>query len=325
MVLTDVATGWTECVPLVVRDGGLVIEALDKARELFPFPLKGVDFDNDSAFMNETVVDWCRQRGLEVTRSRAYRKNDQAWVEQKNGAIVRRLVGYGRFEGLAFAEALSRLYAAARLHGNLFQPSFKLRSKTRIGARVIKRYHSPEPPLARVLAHPAIDSAAKGRLKTLQVMCDPILLLSEIRLAQAEPGKRVDRRGVAPSRGEPIANLDSLIAHLGTAWRDGERRPTHRRADGSSRSRGNHRRSTRSRARSRLTQQPDLSAVAILGRLRARSRGLRRPACPHRPAGGESLAVAHGTPDHPRRTRAAERTPACFNSDDTRIAGNIAI
>ena len=74
-------------MPLVVRDGVLVIEALDRARELFPFPLKGVDFDNDSAFMNDLVVDWCREQGLEVTRSRAYRKNDQAWVEQKNGAI----------------------------------------------------------------------------------------------------------------------------------------------------------------------------------------------------------------------------------------------
>ena len=100
-----------------------------RARELFPFPLKGVDFDNDSAFMNEAVVDWCRAQGLEVTRSRAYRKNDQAWVEQKNGAIVRRLVGYGRFEGLASAEAWPRLYAAARLHGNLFQPSFKLQAE----------------------------------------------------------------------------------------------------------------------------------------------------------------------------------------------------
>ena len=83
--------------------------------------------------------------GLEVTRSRAYRKNDQAHVEQKNGAIVRRLVGYGRLEGLVAAKALARLYAAARLHTNLFQPSFKLKEKKRIGARVIKRYHPPDP------------------------------------------------------------------------------------------------------------------------------------------------------------------------------------
>ena len=94
MVLTDVATGWTECIPIVVREAEMVVHALSRARELFPFPLRGVDFDNDSLFMNDLVVGWCRTEGLEVTRSRAYRKNDQAWVEQKNGAIVRRLVGY---------------------------------------------------------------------------------------------------------------------------------------------------------------------------------------------------------------------------------------
>lgn len=109
MVLTDIATGWTECVPVVMRHGGLVIEALAVAQGLSPFPLRGVDFDNDGAFMNEPVVEWCRTQALEVTRSRAYRKNDQAWVEQKNGAIVRRLVGYGRFEGLAAAKSLARL------------------------------------------------------------------------------------------------------------------------------------------------------------------------------------------------------------------------
>src|SRR6516164_2485384 len=120
MVLTDIATGWTESVPVLVRNGELVIEALAAARELFPFPLRGVDFDNDGAFMNDPVVDWCRAQGLEVTRSRTYHKNDPAWVEQKNGSIVRRLVGYGRFEGMAAAQALARLYAAARLHTNLF-------------------------------------------------------------------------------------------------------------------------------------------------------------------------------------------------------------
>jgi len=93
MVLADVATGWTECVPILLRDGDLVIEAIGKAQALFPFPLRGVDLDNDSVFMNEAVIGWCRDASLEVTRARAYRKNDQAWVEQKNGAVVRPLVG----------------------------------------------------------------------------------------------------------------------------------------------------------------------------------------------------------------------------------------
>jgi len=212
MVLTDIATGWTECVPIVVREGALVIEAIVRARALFPFPLRGLDFDNDSVFMNETVVAWCRVNGLEVTRARAYRKNDQAWVEQKNGAIVRRLIGYGRFEGILSAQALARLYAVARLQINLVQPSFKLKSKTRIGARVIKRYHDPVPPVARVLAHPGIDEADKERLRALQAVSDPVLLLAEIRAAQAELGKRVDRRGVEGERNEPIGRAEGGLA-----------------------------------------------------------------------------------------------------------------
>ena len=78
LVSTDVATGWTKCIPLVLRESGLVIGALGRARDLFPFPLRGVDFDNDSVFLNESVVEWCRTNSLEVTRARAYRKNDQA-------------------------------------------------------------------------------------------------------------------------------------------------------------------------------------------------------------------------------------------------------
>jgi hypothetical protein len=213
-----------------VRNGALVIEALAAAMRLFPFPLRGVDFDNDGAFMNEPVVEWCRARGLEVTRSRAYRKNDQAHVEQKNGAIVRRLVGYGRLEGLLAARALARLYAAARLHTNLFQPSFKLKEKKRIGARVIKRYHPPEPPVARVLAHAQVAEEAKLRLQHVRAQADPVILLAEIRAAQAELGERVDRRGTQPAQPQPIiVDLDRFAAGLKTAWREGERRPIHRR------------------------------------------------------------------------------------------------
>jgi hypothetical protein len=124
---------------LVTRDGSLVVEAISGAQNLFPWLLRGVDFDNDSAFMNDVVVPWCREQKLEVTRSRSYKKNDRAIVEQKNGAVVRRLMGYGRFDGADTA----RLYAAARLYVNFFQPSFKLKEKRREGAKVIKRYHAP--------------------------------------------------------------------------------------------------------------------------------------------------------------------------------------
>jgi len=128
LVLTDIASGWTECIAMPVRNQSLVVEAMAIAAADLPFAMLGVDTDNDSAFMNQTVFDYCKDNGLEQTRSRAYKKNDQAWVEQKNGAIVRRLVGYGRLSGLAATQALAQLYSASRLCVNFFQPSFKLKS-----------------------------------------------------------------------------------------------------------------------------------------------------------------------------------------------------
>ena len=110
LVLTDIASGWTECAPVLVREQRLLVEVLGETRKLLPFPLLGFDTDNDSVFMNETVRDYCQAEGIAFTRCRPYRKNDQAWVEQKNGAVVRRIVGYRRFEGLEAAAALARLY-----------------------------------------------------------------------------------------------------------------------------------------------------------------------------------------------------------------------
>lgn len=99
LVLTDIASGWTECAPLLVREQKLLTEVLSELRRLMPFPLLGFDTDNDSVFINETIRDYCLDSNIEFTRCRPYRKNDQAFVEQKNGSIVRRIVGYHRYEG----------------------------------------------------------------------------------------------------------------------------------------------------------------------------------------------------------------------------------
>src|ERR1700687_3710287 len=196
LTMVDIATGWTECLPLLTRDGSLVVEAMKHAQSLFPWLLRGVDFDNDSAFMNDVVVPWCRQQKLEVTRSRAYKKNDQAYVEQKNGAVVRRLMGYGRFDGVETARVMARLYAAARLYVNFFQPSFKLKEKRREGAKVIKRYHAPATPYERALTHPKLSNAIKRRLRSTYRSLDPVALLAEIRRCQDELGERIARRGL---------------------------------------------------------------------------------------------------------------------------------
>lgn len=112
-VLTDIATGWTECAPPIVREQTLLSTVLTELRKHLP-SLLGLDTDNDTVFMNETLKGYCEAANIVFTRCRPYRKNDQAFVEQKNGAIVRRMVGYRRFEGLEAAELLAELYRAAR-------------------------------------------------------------------------------------------------------------------------------------------------------------------------------------------------------------------
>jgi hypothetical protein len=182
------------------------------------------------------------------------------------------LVGYGRFEGVASAQALARLYAAARLHTNLFQPSFKLKEKKRIGARVIKRYHPPTPPMDRVLAHAEVTDKAKDRLRQLRARADPVILLGEIRAAQAELGERVDRRGTEPVAPQPvIADLDRFAASLRTAWRGGERRPTHRRPYRRRKpvpKRPSMLDEVQDRIRAWLDGEPTLSGLDVLGRLK---------------------------------------------------------
>src|SRR5215469_14740556 len=96
LVLTDIASGWTEAAALVVREQTLITITVEEVRGKLPFPMLGLDVDNDSAFINETVVDYLKERKITLRRSRAYKNNDQAWIEQKNVSVVRRLVGYGR-------------------------------------------------------------------------------------------------------------------------------------------------------------------------------------------------------------------------------------
>ena len=226
LTLTDVASGWTECVALVVRDGALVAAALEQLRTTMPFPLRGFDTDNGGEFMNETVAAYCLAQGIPCTRSRPYHKNDQAWVEQKNGSVVRRLVGYRRLEGLAAAAALSRLYAASRLYVNFFQPSFKLASKTRLGAKVRKTYHAPETPYARLLVCAAVTDEMKDRLRAVAVQLDPLRLLEEIRTVQHHLAALAAGQTSHLARSE--GTLDSFLTGLATAWRHGEVRATHR-------------------------------------------------------------------------------------------------
>ena len=225
LVLTDIASGWTEAAPIVVREGSLVVETLERIRVSLPFALRALDVDNGSEFVNERLIEYCLGRGIELTRSRPYRKNDQAWIEQKNGAVIRKLLGYRRFEGLAAARAITRLYGASRLFVNFFQPSFKLAAKHRDGAKVTKRYHPPQTPCERLLQSDAISMATKTKLQETAASLDPLKLLEEMRAVQAYLAALADGESTPPSCSEP-PDLAAFVASLSSAWHLGEIRPT---------------------------------------------------------------------------------------------------
>ena len=147
-------------------------------------------------------------------------------MEQKNGAIVRRLVGYGRLSGLPAVRALAQLYAVSRLYINFFQPSFKLKSKTRDGARVTKRYHAPMTPCERLLSLPSVDEATKAQLRSQLAQLDPVRLLHDIRAAQHELAAFAAQGSAPDAVTRP--ELATFLAGLSSAWKDGEVRPTHR-------------------------------------------------------------------------------------------------
>jgi transposase InsO family protein len=225
LVLTDITSGWTEAAPIVVREATLVVETLDRIRGSLPFALQALDVDNGSEFVNDKLIQYCLDHGIELTRSRPYRKNDQAWIEQKNGAIVRKLLGYRRFEGLAAARAITRLYGASRLFVNFFQPSFKLAGKRRDGAKVTKRYHPPQTPCERLLQSDSIPMPAKSKLREISAELDPLKLLEELRAVQAHLAALSDGETPPPMTSEP-PNLAAFVASLSSAWHAGEIRPT---------------------------------------------------------------------------------------------------
>ncbi len=286
MTLTDIASGWTECVALVSRQQELVVEALDVFRSRLPMKLLGFDTDNDGAFLNATVVAYCVKHGIEFTRSRPYHSNDQAWVEQKNGAAVRRLVGYERLAGLSAARVLTRVLTVARLYVNFFQPSFKLREKIRTGAKVSKRYHTPATPCDRLLANPAVDEATKRTLTEQRDALDPVRLLKELRDAQAD---------LAAGTSTEHDSFDQFLRDLPEQWRNGDARPTHRKKVESPRSwrtRKDPFQGVWHRVETWLQESPGATAKALLDRLESEQPGHFTPG--HLSSGPFSAASRNG-------------------------------
>ena len=184
LTLTDVATGWTECLPLLYRSQETVLAALQQARTLFPFPILGIDTDNGGEFINEAVIAYCEQADITFTRGRPYVKNDQCFVEQKNGSIVRQVVGYDRLVGEHAYRQLTELYRALRLYVNCFQPSMKLLSKQREGKKVRYVYDPAKTPLQRLLLSGVLPAQKQQELLEIAHALDPIRLLHQLEQLQ---------------------------------------------------------------------------------------------------------------------------------------------
>ena len=177
----DVATGWYE--PVVVwgkgqdRVGGAVYDV----RKRLPMPLLGLDSDNGSEFINQSLYDYCQRNGITFTRSRSYKKNDSCHVEQKNWSVVRRVIGYDRFTSKAAFEALGDVYTLLRLYVNFFQPVLKLVGKSRQGAKVHKVYDAAQTPYQRLLKSGVPTEAKRGELASIYAALNPLMLLKQIK------------------------------------------------------------------------------------------------------------------------------------------------
>ena len=180
LTCVDLSTGWIECLAVRRRTQQAVFEAIQAMRTYLPFLLLGLDSDNGGEFINDLLYQYCLSEKITFTRSRPYQKNDQAHVEQKNWSVVRRLIGYDRFETEEEYLLLQSIYADLRLYANFFQPVLKLVSKEHVDKKLVKRYDTAATPFQRVLAAKDIPLETKARLTNLYVQLNPVQLRTSI-------------------------------------------------------------------------------------------------------------------------------------------------
>ena len=180
LTATDLATGWTECLAVAQKTQLAVSQAIAQMRQDLPFALLGLDSDNGSEFINDTLYRYCLDERITFTRSRPYQKNDQAHVEQKNWSVVRHTIGYDRLEGPEELALLRSIYSDLRLYINFFQPVLKLVGKERIDGKTVRTYDQAKTPYRRVMALVALPVEVKARLTALYVQLNPVALRTSI-------------------------------------------------------------------------------------------------------------------------------------------------
>ena len=171
--VTDIYTGWTETRAVINKAQKHVFEALKNIKASLPFDLLGIDSDSGAEFINHELYRYCKEEDIMFTRGRPYMKNDGCHVEQKNWHVIRRNIGYGRYEGAEAVRVMNEYYALLRLHTNFFMPHTKLLSKNRDGARVYKEYEAPKTPYKRLLADDGMPQETKNRLTETYLSLNP--------------------------------------------------------------------------------------------------------------------------------------------------------
>jgi hypothetical protein len=156
-------------------------DAIYHVRKQLPMPMLGLDSDNGSEFINQSLYNYCQRHGIIFTRSRSCKKNDSCHVEQKNWTVIRRVIGYDRFSSRATFHALQDIHALLRLYINFFQPVSKLVTKSRHGAKVYKLYDAAQTPYQRLLESEVLTEDKKRELADTYGALNPLTLLKEIR------------------------------------------------------------------------------------------------------------------------------------------------
>ena len=180
LLAIDVATGWTELQAVWGKSHKRVGGAMQAVRQALPLPLLSLHTDNGGEFLNHILVPWCRDKRIAFTRGRPYRKNDQAYAEQRNGSVLRRYIGYDRYSTRSAFAALQAVLELLRLYVNFFQPIRKLLSKERHGARVIKRYDRAQTPYRRVLASGVLTPERSAALTVQYQGLNPLRLRADL-------------------------------------------------------------------------------------------------------------------------------------------------
>ena len=195
LTATDVATGWTECVGVWGKSQRAVFAGVETIRARLPFPLLGLDSDNGSEFLNAHLVRYCTKEKLTFTRSRPYWKNDQAHVEQKNWSVVRKLIGYGRFESEAALAQLNAVYDLLRRWTNWWQPSLKLVAKERddTTGKTRKKYDVAQTPYRRLLASGVLSDAQQQAVAETFAAVGPLALRRQVATAVEQLGRLQER------------------------------------------------------------------------------------------------------------------------------------